>query len=98
MWISLPTFEQSALSDAKPTLRCVLDGQLTVKSSRSGRPHLVSVFMPWTSGGTGIALLPHFVGRGEATLVDCEMKEAPPSRELWLLIRRDGVTNLATKT
>ncbi|CAG9234350.1 LysR family transcriptional regulator [Paraburkholderia caribensis] len=48
--------------------------------------------------GAGIALLPHFVGRGEATLVHCEMKEAPPSRELWLLIRRDGVTNLAIKT
>ncbi|OWJ60644.1 LysR family transcriptional regulator [Paraburkholderia caledonica] len=48
--------------------------------------------------GAGIALLPHFVGRNQDALVRCLMLEAPPSRELWLLIRRDGVIDLATKT
>jgi len=39
------------------------------------------------SGG-GIALLPHFVGLTTAGLVPCDLGVAPPSRRLWLVLRR----------
>ncbi|WP_340313596.1 LysR family transcriptional regulator [Rhizorhabdus argentea] len=38
--------------------------------------------------GTGIALLPHYIGRVETTLRPCHMEQAPPSRDGWLLTRR----------
>jgi DNA-binding transcriptional LysR family regulator len=48
--------------------------------------------------GAGIALLPHFVGRQEAALAACVLQHAPPSRELWLLTRREGRKDLPTRT
>jgi molybdate transport repressor ModE-like protein len=38
--------------------------------------------------GAGIALLPHFIGRADASLVSCSFKPMPPTRELWLVMRR----------
>ncbi|GAB7521476.1 LysR family transcriptional regulator [Paraburkholderia sp. 2C] len=38
--------------------------------------------------GAGIALLPHFIGRTDPLLVPCALSEKPPSRELWLVRRR----------
>lgn len=48
--------------------------------------------------GAGIALLPHFVGRYDPALVLCMPKHAAFSRELWLLTRREGRKDLATRT
>jgi molybdate transport repressor ModE-like protein len=48
--------------------------------------------------GAGLALLPHFVGRRDAGLVRCRLAHEPPSRELWLLTRRDGRKDAATRT
>lgn len=48
--------------------------------------------------GAGIALLPHFIGRQDAALVPCMPEHAVPSRELWLLMRREGRKDLAIRT
>jgi DNA-binding transcriptional LysR family regulator len=45
-----------------------------------------------TQAGFGIAALPCFLATGAVGLVPIEVGEAPPTREVWLLIRR----NLAT--
>jgi DNA-binding transcriptional LysR family regulator len=39
--------------------------------------------------GGGVALLPHFLGRADPDLDRVLLSETPPSRELWLLRRRD---------
>jgi DNA-binding transcriptional LysR family regulator len=39
--------------------------------------------------GAGIALLPHYIGRREARLRPCTLDSVPPSREAWLLTRRE---------
>ncbi len=39
--------------------------------------------------GYGIAILPHFLAAGDPALVEVRLSETPPSRELWLLTRRD---------
>lgn len=44
--------------------------------------------------GAGIALLPHFVGKMDDKLVVCELEPEPPSRELWLIIRRQNRDSL----
>jgi molybdate transport repressor ModE-like protein len=36
----------------------------------------------------GIALLPHFIGRADDALVPCHLGQEPPSRDLWMLTRR----------
>lgn len=36
----------------------------------------------------GIALLPHFIARADDTLVLCHLGTEPPSRDLWMLTRR----------
>jgi DNA-binding transcriptional LysR family regulator len=46
----------------------------------------------------GIAMLPHFIGRQDPVLVPCVLKHSPPSRELWLLTRREGSKDLPTRT
>ena len=38
--------------------------------------------------GAGIALLPHFVGRTNAGLRPCLPEQTPPTRELWMITRR----------
>jgi DNA-binding transcriptional LysR family regulator len=38
--------------------------------------------------GAGLALLPHYLGRQIPDLHPCELGPVPPSREIWLLIRR----------
>jgi molybdate transport repressor ModE-like protein len=38
--------------------------------------------------GAGVALLPHFIGRADDSLVSCSFKRVPPTRELWLVTRR----------
>jgi len=43
--------------------------------------------------GFGIALLPHFLAAGDPALVELDLSKAPPTRELWLLTRRDVQTN-----
>jgi DNA-binding transcriptional LysR family regulator len=41
------------------------------------------------AGGHGVALLPHFLARNWPALVALDIGEAPPSRELWLVVRPD---------
>jgi DNA-binding transcriptional LysR family regulator len=38
----------------------------------------------------GIALLPHFIARADDALVPCSLDTDPPSRDLWMLTRRQG--------
>ena len=42
------------------------------------------------SEGHGIAMLPHFLGRASAGLHRVEIGPTPPTRELWLMRRRDS--------
>lgn len=44
--------------------------------------------------GHGIALLPHFLGRGDPGLGRVFLAEAPPPREIWLLARREAAPSL----
>jgi molybdate transport repressor ModE-like protein len=46
----------------------------------------------------GIALLSHFVGRLDDQLGRCLVNYAPPSRELWLVVRRPDSKDIAVKT
>lgn len=39
--------------------------------------------------GFGIAMQPHFLAAGDPALVEVRLSKAPPTRELWLLTRRD---------
>ncbi|WP_298106269.1 LysR family transcriptional regulator [Bradyrhizobium sp.] len=48
--------------------------------------------------GAGIALLPHFIGKMDDRLVICELDLEPPTRELWLIIRRQDRESLHIKT
>jgi DNA-binding transcriptional LysR family regulator len=43
--------------------------------------------------GLGVALIPHFIGRADGGLVEVMEDVAPPTRELWLLTRRDSKGN-----
>lgn len=61
-----------------------------------GNSHLAQAAAART--GAGIAMLPHFIGRDDRKLVGCELKHTPPSRELWLLTRREGRKDTATRT
>lgn len=47
--------------------------------------------------GAGIAMLPHFVARTDRTLRLCELDHTPPSRELWLLRRRQDPRDTAVR-
>jgi molybdate transport repressor ModE-like protein len=46
----------------------------------------------------GIALLPHFIGRVHDGLKPCALDPAPPSRELWLVTRRQDNKELSIRT
>jgi DNA-binding transcriptional LysR family regulator len=46
-------------------------------------------------GGTGLALLPHYLGRGLPDLRLCALGPLPPPLDMWLLIRRQD-RNVAT--
>jgi molybdate transport repressor ModE-like protein len=48
--------------------------------------------------GLGIAMLPRFLAAGDPTLVEIRLAKLPPTRELWLLTRRDVRTTPATRT
>jgi molybdate transport repressor ModE-like protein len=48
--------------------------------------------------GAGIALLPHFIGRTDRRLVPCALSEQPPSRELWLIRRRQESESIPITT
>jgi DNA-binding transcriptional LysR family regulator len=48
--------------------------------------------------GAGIALLPHFIGRVADGLEPCFLDRAPPSRELWLVTRRQDRKDLSIRT
>jgi molybdate transport repressor ModE-like protein len=48
--------------------------------------------------GAGIALLPHFIGRASRALEPCLLDYAPPSRELWLVTRRQDSKELSIRT
>lgn len=47
--------------------------------------------------GAGIALLPHFIGRTSPGLRPCPIGISPPSRELWMLIRKHDRKDLAVR-
>jgi DNA-binding transcriptional LysR family regulator len=47
---------------------------------------------------TGIALLPHFIGRATDGLGPCPLDHTPPSRELWVVTRRLDNKHLAIGT
>ena len=46
----------------------------------------------------GIALLPHYIGRADPALRACPIQPVPPSREVWLLKRRNDRKDLAIRT
>ncbi len=48
--------------------------------------------------GAGIALLPHFIGRANNALAPCLLDHAPPSRELWLVTRRQDDKEISIRT
>lgn len=49
--------------------------------------------------GAGLALLPHYIGRKESGLRQCQWQsEMPPSREIWLLMRRQDRKNQLVRT
>jgi DNA-binding transcriptional LysR family regulator len=48
--------------------------------------------------GAGIALLPHFIGRANHALAPCLLDHAPPSRELWLVTRRQDDKEMSIRT
>ncbi|SAK85722.1 LysR family transcriptional regulator [Caballeronia fortuita] len=48
--------------------------------------------------GAGIALLPHFLGRTTAGLYPCNLEPSPPSRDLWIITRRQDRGNPTTRT
>jgi DNA-binding transcriptional LysR family regulator len=48
--------------------------------------------------GAGLALLPHYIGRAERSLQHCKLRPVPPSREAWLLTRRQDRKDLAIRT
>jgi molybdate transport repressor ModE-like protein len=47
--------------------------------------------------GAGVALLPHFIGRGEARLQRCTLGPEPPARELWSVTRRQDARDLSIR-
>jgi len=44
--------------------------------------------------GVGIAMLPHFIARGDSQLVACKLDPFPPSRDIWLITRRQDRKDL----
>jgi DNA-binding transcriptional LysR family regulator len=48
--------------------------------------------------GAGIALLPHFIGRANNALAPCLPDHVPPSRELWLVTRRQDSKEISIRT
>jgi DNA-binding transcriptional LysR family regulator len=48
--------------------------------------------------GAGVALLPHFIGRVNNALAPCMPDHAPPSRELWLVTRRQDSKEISIRT
>ncbi|MBR0663956.1 LysR family transcriptional regulator [Roseomonas hellenica] len=50
------------------------------------------------AAGAGIALLPHVTGRADRRLGLCPIEPAPPSRELWLITRRQDGRDPAIRT
>ncbi|WP_394781456.1 LysR family transcriptional regulator [Undibacterium sp.] len=48
--------------------------------------------------GAGIAMLPHFIGRADSTLIPCPLEHNPPARELWLITRRQDRRDLSIRT
>ena len=49
------------------------------------------------AAGTGVALLPHFIGR-QLGLAPFPLMPLPPARELCLVARRESLQNLPTRT
>jgi len=62
-----------AFEDAPMTLRC---------NHQTGQ-------IAAARAGFGIALLPHYLAASDPTLSEVSLPVKPPSRELWLLVRRD---------
>jgi DNA-binding transcriptional LysR family regulator len=48
--------------------------------------------------GAGLALLPHYIGRMEQSLHLCALEPLPPSREVWLLTRRQHRKDVPIRT
>lgn len=48
--------------------------------------------------GAGIAMLPHFIGRTDSKLVPCTLAKTPPSREIWLITRRQDAREPAIRS
>jgi len=48
--------------------------------------------------GVGLALVPHYLGRQLADLRSCTLKPQPPTRDIWLLIRRQDRAASAIRT
>lgn len=65
-----------AFDGAPPVLRC---------NNQTGQ-------LAAARAGFGIALLPRFLAANDPALVEVQLPEAPPKRELWLLTRRDVQT------
>jgi molybdate transport repressor ModE-like protein len=50
------------------------------------------------AAGAGAALLPHYIGRTEPGLKLCKIEPVPPTREVWLLKRRQDRKDLPIRT
>lgn len=48
--------------------------------------------------GTGVAILPHYIGRTDPELRLCNLEPVPPGREVWLLTRRADRNSLPIRT
>ncbi len=50
------------------------------------------------ASNAGLALLPHYIGRTEESLRLCRLGPTPPSREVWILTRRQDRKDLPIRT
>lgn len=48
--------------------------------------------------GGGVALIPHFVGRADPLLHPCPLQPSPPSRDLWMVTRRQDRKDMTIRT
>lgn len=48
--------------------------------------------------GVGVALLPHYIGRSTPGLLPCDLAPLPPSREIWLITRRQDRKDVPIRT
>ncbi|MFK3799973.1 LysR family transcriptional regulator [Pseudomonas sp. NPDC088444] len=84
--------ENADLTDAQWLVRHFPQARIAFRAS-----HHVAQAMAAKSG-SGLALLPHYVGRQTPGLRICPMDRVPPTREVWLLMRPQDKKDLPIRT